>query len=503
MCEVTVTMIHSNKKAPPTRRAAEARTVRAQTAAHFISSASSASSTGSASPSPPPQTYVTPPSLTREELDEAQTNRPKKGLTVTKKKEAKQRLFVPCVSTVKPALEGLPLLKKVETVGKWVRDCLKESGNIKTSVKEALTMVPEMYLALILEAMEERKTDQSAVHKGEAELEREKEEIGKMIEERTGEMTVKFEELRIEAKEQQTRLMEKIEERNRKMEELMGSLQESMASAAPRPTYAEVATNRPPVRGPERTALHSIVVASEDVVDTSEDVLDNFRKAVNAKDGGVNIEKVRKVKDQKIVVGCRTKADIEKVQERLGKAKGLRFEDLKNKDPMVILRGVLIVNSDEDILTALRNQNGPVFEDLKSDEDRVSLKYKRKTRNPHTQHVVLTVSPTIWGRLTERGFAHIDVQRVRVEDQSPLVQCSLCLGYGHSRRFCTEKAEKCCHCGGPHMRSQCADWKAGTSPRCTNCADAKLEALTHNAFSEECPVRRRWEDVARATVAYC
>ncbi|GBP83806.1 hypothetical protein EVAR_56989_1 [Eumeta japonica] len=40
------------------------------------------------------------------------------------------------------------------------------------------------------------------------------------------------------------------------------------------------------------------------------------------------------------------------------------------------------------------------------------------------------------------------LQRRPVWDQSPLAQCSHCLGYGHSRRFCKEASEKCAHCVG-------------------------------------------------------
>lgn len=500
--------MHSNKKPYPTRRAAEAVPEKAKTVACFIgSSSSSASSVGSASPSSPPQNFVTPPSKAMKELFATQSNRPKKGATTARhKKESRRRLLEPCISATFPLLDGLPLLRKVEALGCWVKGCLKESGNIKTSVKEALLHVPEMYLALIMEAREEWIKEKFAEQKGEAEIAREREEIGRMIEERTREMAGKVEELIKENKEHQESVMEKmekLEKKDRKLEELMGNLRESAESMALKPTYAEAVTNRPQARGPERTALHSIVISSENAADSSEDVLNQFRGAADAKNGWCVVEKVKKVKNQKIVVGCKTKEEKERVCERLRKAKGLKFEDLKNKDPLVILRGVMAVNTDEDILTALRKQNGSVFEGLKNDEDRVSIKYKKKTRNPHTQHVVLAVSPILWSRLTERGSAHIDIQRVKVEDQSPLVQCSQCLGYGHSRRTCTGGGDKCSHCGGPHLRAQCAEWKAGTSPRCINCTEAKLETLAHNAFSEECPIRRRWDDVARATIAYC
>ncbi|KAL4707899.1 hypothetical protein ACJJTC_013690 [Scirpophaga incertulas] len=43
----------------------------------------------------------------------------------------------------------------------------------------------------------------------------------------------------------------------------------------------------------------------------------------------------------------------------------------------------------------------------------------------------------------------------------------------------------------------------GALPECRNCAKAGLEGTNHNAFSRECPVRARWDAIARSTVAYC
>ncbi|KAL4705310.1 hypothetical protein ACJJTC_018996 [Scirpophaga incertulas] len=73
----------------------------------------------------------------------------------------------------------------------------------------------------------------------------------------------------------------------------------------------------------------------------------------------------------------------------------------------------------------------------------------------------------------------------------------------HPNKFCKETVEKCSHCGGPHVKNNCPDWLAGAAPTCCNCTTAKIEQNGHNAFSPECQVRRRWEALARAKVAYC
>ncbi|KAL4704435.1 hypothetical protein ACJJTC_014367 [Scirpophaga incertulas] len=109
-------------------------------------------------------------------------------------------------------------------------------------------------------------------------------------------------------------------------------------------------------------------------------------------------------------------------------------------------------------------------------------------------------------KVKDRKTVHIDMKRSRVEDQSPLIQCSTCLGYGHGRKYCKEITPKCSHCGGSHLRKECEEYVARVTPRCCDCAAAKhtqADDTEHNAFSSDCPIRRRWEMAARARVAYC
>lgn len=95
-------------------------------------------------------------------------------------------------------------------------------------------------------------------------------------------------------------------------------------------------------------------------------------------------------------MGFGTKTERDKVKDRLGKdSTNLIVEDIKNKDPLLVLRNVLTMNSDEDIVRALRNQNREIFCSLDEGEDRVEVRYRRRARNSHTGHVVLSTSPKI------------------------------------------------------------------------------------------------------------
>lgn len=279
---------------------------------------------------------------------------------------------------------------------------------------------------------------------------------------------------------------------------------ESIAASMSKVTYAQVTSGPAIPTVSERQPLHSIVVSSSEVEHTSGMVMDRVRTAIDARSNGIQIERIKKARDQKVIIGCHSKEHLARVAENIKKSGGnLMVEEVRNKDPQIILKDVLSYNTDEDIKMSLKTQNRHLIGDICSEEQRLTIKYRRKTRNEHTCHVVMQVSPMVWQRLTTAGKVHIDIQRVVVLDQSPLIQCTRCLGYGHGRRYCKEEVDLCSHCGGPHLKTECPEWLVGGEPSCRNCTKAKFEGCSHNSFDAVCPIRKRWEAIARSSVAYC
>lgn len=370
---------------------------------------------------------------------------------------------------------------------------VSESRNLRSDLKTGITQALDGLFALVKEMA-------AAATAPEKEININKKAERSILEQ--GSLGLEGNELLRMMKEQG----EKIDKTQREMEKLKETIVLQHEAARQQLTYAAAAAAAaPPVKPTveRKSALHSIMIESKDELETGDEVMRQVREAVNAKDGWVTVERVKKVKDKKVILGCRTIEEREKVKERLQSAANrLSFEDMKNQDPMVILRDVIASHSENDILMALRNQNGGVFQGLEAKDSRMEVRFRRKARNHLMNHVVLRVSPHIYNRMMERGSVHIDIQRVRVADQSPLVQCSMCLAYGHGRRFCKETTPRCTHCGGPHMRHECEEFLVSTAPKCCNCVAAKFDSAEHNAFSSECPVRRKWEALARAKVQY-
>lgn len=368
---------------------------------------------------------------------------------------------------------------------------LTNSRNLKTDIKNGVVEAINRLYALV----KELEAEQKVKGVGKAEEEKQRADEGADVGLDKHQKALQF-----HMKEH----MRKLEENSKKMEELKEAL-ESQRKAMENVTYATVAaTSSGRQTAQNRGSLHSVVVTSTDETISGEEVLEKIRKAADAKEGWISVEKVRRAKDRKVIMGFRTKEDQEKMKSRIEQSGNhLAVEAVKNKDPLLMLRDVLSVHTNDDVLKAFRNQNRNFFHGLEGGDDRLEIKFRKNARNPHTNHIVIATSPAIWRRATETGTAHIDLQRVRVMDQSPLIQCSRCLGYGHSKRLCRETIDICSHCGGPHMKSACELWAAEAPPTCKNCMASKLAQVEHNAFSDECPVRRRWDALARMSIAYC
>lgn len=352
------------------------------------------------------------------------------------------------------------------------------SRNIKTEIKTVVTETIERLYEIVRDFEKQAKpkiTTEKAQHKVNREDETSSALIRKI--------------------EEHSTLLKECAEETGKLREEIKSLNNNKLS------YAQ-ATVGLQAKQPPSLTMHSIAITSTNEQESSEEILQKIRTVVDAKKEGFKIDRIRKARDQKVIIGCRTKEEKEKIRERIQKAEELKIEEMQNKDPLVKLKDVLNYNTDEEILQAIRTQNSPFFTEL-GNEDRMEVKYKVRTRNPHTNHIVLKVSPKIWQSFTAVGKIHIDLQRIKVEDQSPLVQCTRCLGYGHGKKYCKEDVDKCSHCGGPHMKIDCQKWKDGQEATCCNCKKDDLIDINHNAFDRECSVRKKWDRLARSKVAYC
>ncbi|KAF9822774.1 hypothetical protein SFRURICE_019464 [Spodoptera frugiperda] len=88
-----------------------------------------------------------------------------------------------------------------------------------------------------------------------------------------------------------------------------------------KPTYAQVAS-KPSVPRPN----HTLIISSTDPKNTGDNVIEKIRVALDCKKTGAKVEKVRKAKNQKVILSCGTKEDMKAAE---------RNSTLKNRNPTV------------------------------------------------------------------------------------------------------------------------------------------------------------------------
>lgn len=60
------------------------------------------------------------------------------------------------------------------------------------------------------------------------------------------------------------------------------------------------------------TSRHTVIISSSAPEDTGEDVITRLKDTLDAKNNGLQIDQVRKVKNQKVIVSTSRREDLEK-----------------------------------------------------------------------------------------------------------------------------------------------------------------------------------------------
>ncbi|GBP48762.1 hypothetical protein EVAR_32782_1 [Eumeta japonica] len=229
-------------------------------------------------------------------------------------------------------------------------------------------------------------------------------------------------------------------------------------------------------------AGHTLIISSKYENHTAEQVVTKLRGVVDAREMGLAVDRLRKARNQKMVMNCSSAEDTLKIEERL-KIRGANLKVTKGEKK-----------------TAYGRHPGRP----QNKHRRGHRQIPEDTKQAHRRPVSIGVGEgkgvlqEMYKRLIKAGHVYVGLQRRPVWDQSPLAQCSHCLGYGHSRRFCREASEKCAHCGGDHVDAKCRSRSAEEPPKCINCMRAGRADTAHGGFSSECSVRHKWDEIARS-----
>lgn len=120
------------------------------------------------------------------------------------------------------------------------------------------------------------------------------------------------------------------------------------------PTYAEVTLGAKITESTIPKPAHSIIVAT--TTSTYDDTRQQIKNTLKAKETGLQIDGIRGIRNGRIVLTCATKAELEKATERLKQNTGLKIEEARQSNPLIILRNIMSYNTEDDIITAIKTK---------------------------------------------------------------------------------------------------------------------------------------------------
>ncbi|XP_075990359.1 uncharacterized protein LOC142986010 [Anticarsia gemmatalis] len=188
--------------------------------------------------------------------------------------------------------------------------------------------------------------------------------------------------------------------------------------ASAKPTYVQAAAKKPPT--PPRRPNHSLIISSADKTHTSETIVKTLRSVICPKTTGARVDRVKKVKNQKVILTCNNKEDLAKIKSKIDKSQTLKSEEARTNNPLIIIRDVMAYHTDSELVEHILAQNRQILEGVEVKERIIKVRYRKRARNALECHPVLEVSPPLHKNILEAGKLYIDLQRRPVADQSPL-----------------------------------------------------------------------------------
>lgn len=264
-----------------------------------------------------------------------------------------------------------------------------------------------------------------------------------------------------------------------------------------RPNPSTRTRRSPPGNGAATTKTFGLMVESVDPRDTGDDVANALKSHVDVISLGVGVDGLRKIRNGRVVVNCSTQEGREVLEKAIRDSQPtLTVARASERDPKIRLLGVAHHLTDDQVAKALLSQNPTLLQEVPEGCRGLKVLRRVKGRTDALSNVIVEVSPHLWRALAGKRV-RIGYQTVAAVDQSPVAQCYRCLGFGHHARTCQATDGTCGYCAERHDTRLCPNRAA--TPCCANCEGRPA----HPAYSQECPIWKKWDRIARASVRYC
>ena len=258
-------------------------------------------------------------------------------------------------------------------------------------------------------------------------------------------------------------------------------------------TYAKVAAIPKPTFN-----KHTLILNPTDKDIKSQDIINTIKEKINPINLGIGINQIKKINNEKILISCRNMYETEIMKNEIDKnIPKIETRISKPKNPLIVLTNVQKEVNPAEIKNIIVNQNKHILSpEMNEEKQNVHIRelYRKNTKNDNYKHIVIEVSPYLHKTILQQGSLYIGMQRIVTYDQSPLKQCSGCWKYVHTKRHCKNPDLICLHCGEKHHNRDCPNNEQ--TLKCVNCNNS------HKANYYNCPIKIKYDRLARAQVAY-
>ncbi|KAG8233306.1 hypothetical protein J437_LFUL013776 [Ladona fulva] len=222
-------------------------------------------------------------------------------------------------------------------------------------------------------------------------------------------------------------------------------------------------------------------------------IKDIVKETINPGQEAIKINTVKTAGKKRIIIETKTQEDKEKIvkgdlKQKL-EEKGLKVENLRKKDPKIILFSIDRNTKDEELKDNLYNQNlkdsGITKEKFM---DGFKYSFTKGRRDSKYCNRVFQVTPEIRETLINKDKIYAGWESHYIKDFTGLTWCYRCQGYGHTAERCRDKEDTCSHCAKKGHRYQDCPNK-DRRQQYANCQRFVKDA-DHSTMDMDCPAYR-------------